>query len=169
MEVKYLRIGKIINTHGIKGELKVLPLTDNIKRFSDLSYVLLDDEKLYRYEVEYVHYFKGTVLLKLKGIDNVDDALKIKGYYILIERKDAIKLPEGSYFICDIIGLDVQDINKGYMGKISDVISTGSNDVYVIKQYKTNKEILIPALKSVVKDIDIKSGKMVIDMPEGIL
>ncbi|HBM81657.1 MAG: ribosome maturation factor RimM [Clostridiales bacterium] len=169
MEVKYLRIGKIINTHGIKGELKVLPLTDNIKRFSDLSYVLLDDEKLYRYEVEYVNYFKGTVLLKLKGIDNVDDALKIKGYYILIERKDAIKLPEGSYFICDIIGLDVQDINKGYMGKISDVISTGSNDVYVIKQYKTNKEILIPALKSVVKDIDIKSGKMVIDMPEGIL
>lgn len=166
MVCQYLRIGKIINTQGIRGEVKVLPLTDDISRFDDLKYVLIDDDMLKKAEVENVRYHKGIVILKLKGIESINDAEIYKGMYILVSREDAIKLPEGSYFVCDIIGLDVYDEDGVFLGKVKDVISTGSNDVYSVKS--EDKEILIPALKTVVKQIDIQNGKMVVKIPEGL-
>jgi len=167
MYFKHLRIGKIVNTQGIKGEVRIIPLTHNVERYNDLKYVYIDDEKLVKMEIEYVRYHKTFVLIKFKGIDSINDAEKIKNSYILVDRKDAVKLPEGSYFIADLIAMDVYDIDNVYLGKIVDVISTGSNDVYVVKT-DTN-EILIPALKSVVKDINVEEGRMVVELPEGLI
>lgn len=167
MVCKHLRIGKIVNTQGIKGEIRVIPLTDDISRFDDLKYVLIDDEMLIKAEVEYVRYHKGLVILKLKGMDSIDDAQKYKNMYILVPREDAIKLPKGHYFICDIIGLEVLDIEGASLGRVTDVITTGSNDVYVVKD--GDKEILIPALKTVVRNIDIENGRLVVKLPEGLI
>ena len=165
--IKYLRIGKIVNTQGLKGELRIIPLTDDINRFNNLKYVLIDDEKLIRADIEYAKQHKNFVLLKFKGIDDINDAEKYKNYYILVERENAIKLPEGSYFIGDIIGLDVYETNDNYLGKLTDIITTGSNDVYVVKN--GDSEVLIPALKTVVKKMGIDDGKMVVELPEGLI
>jgi 16S rRNA processing protein RimM len=167
MVCKYLRIGKIVNTQGIKGEIRITPLTDDIARFDDLNYILIGDDLLIRLDIEYVKYHKNFVLLKLKGIDSINDAEKYKGKYILINREDAITLPKGSYFVCDIIGLTVQDSSGTVLGRVTDIISTGSNDVYTVKNDET--EIMLPALKSVVKEINIEQGIMVVEIPEGLL
>jgi 16S rRNA processing protein RimM len=166
MTFKYLRIGKIINTQGIRGEIKVIPLTDDPGRFSELSHVLIDDEKLIQEDIEYVKYYKNFVLLKFKGLDSINDVEKYKNTYILVDRENAVTLPAGSYFICDLIGLEVVDENGKPLGHVEDVISTGSNDVYVVKQGE--KEMLIPALKTVVKEIDIREGKIKVEIPEGL-
>lgn len=167
MEYKYLRIGIIVNTQGIKGEVRVMPLTEKIERFTWLKYVYLDDDKLIKMDIEHVRYHKNFVLMKFKGIDSMNDAEKLKNTYILVDRENAIKLPEGSYFVCDLIGLDVVDVNGEAIGKVADVLSTGSNDVYVVK--KDEKEILIPALKSVVKSIDLKSSRITVELPEELV
>lgn len=167
MSVNYLRVGKIVNTQGIKGEVRVMPLTENVNRFDELEYVYLDDVKLIPMDIEYVKYHKNFVLIKFNGVDNMDDAEKLKDNYLLVDRKNAIKLPEGRYFVCDIIGMSVYDIDGGYLGKISDIISTGSNDVYVVRNEE--KEILIPALKTIVKEINMAETRMVVELPEGLV
>lgn len=165
--VNYFRIGKIINTQGLKGEVRVLPLTDDVKRFDDAKFVFIDDQKLIKTDVEHVRYQKDLVIIKFKNIDTIEDAEKLKNTYILIDRKNAIKLSNDRYFVCDIIGLLVYSTDDCFYGEITDVIQTGSNDVYVVKNH--NKEILIPALKTVVKEIDINNGRMVVELPEGLI
>lgn len=167
MTCKYLRIGKIVNTQGIKGEMRVIPLTDDVSRFDDLKYVLIDDTLMMYKNVQYVKYHKNFVILKLDGIDNMNDAEKYKNKYILVDRKDAIDLPEGSYFICDIIDLEVYDIDGKRLGRVADILKTGSNDVYIVKNGEN--EIMLPALKSVVKSIDIENSKMIVELPEGLI
>lgn len=164
MYFKYLRIGKIVNTQGIKGEVRVIPTTDNIDRFDDLDFVYIDDEKLIKTGVEYVRYQKNFVIVKFTGIESINDAEKYKNTYMLVDRENAVKLPEGSYFVCDIIGLDVFDANGGYLGKIDDVLTTGSNDVYIVRNGK--EETLVPALKSVVKSVDLKQNRMTVELLE---
>jgi len=166
--IEYLEIGKIVNTHGIKGELKVLPLTDDSRRYDRLRSLFIEQKgELRKYDIEYVRYHKGFVLLKLLGIENMEEAELLRNHVLKIHRKDAIKLPEGSYFICDMIGMQVNDISGKQIGLLEDVLKTGSNDVYIVK--KEDKEILIPALKSVVKRIDLESKQMIVDLPEGIM
>lgn len=166
--IEYLEIGKIINTHGVKGEVKVLPLTDDARRYDKLKSVLIEEKGLsIKYDIEQVRYNKGFILLKLVGVENMEQAEQLRNHVLKVHRKDAVKLPEGSYFICDIIGLQVIDIEGKEIGEIADVLKTGSNDVYVIK--KEEKEILVPALKTVVKEIDLDAGRMIVDLPEGIL
>lgn len=167
MYCKHLRIGKIVNTHGIKGEVRVIPLTDDISRFERLEHAFLDDEKLMKVDIEYVKYHKNFVIVKFKGLDNINDVEKYKDIYMLVDRENAIKLPEDAYFVCDIIGIEVKDINGSNLGAITDVISTGSNDVYVVK--KDSGELLVPALKSVVKEIDIDKKIMIVELPEGLV
>lgn len=167
LTVGFLRVGKIVNTQGIRGDVRVIPLTDYINRFGDLKYVYLNDEKLIKQEIESVSYHKSFVLLKFRGIDSMSDAEKLKDNYILVDRRNAVKLPEGRYFICDLIGLKVYDIGGGSLGEIVDVISTGSNDVYVTRM--DDREILIPALKTVVMDINIEEGRMTVHLPEGLI
>ncbi|MDP4094445.1 MAG: ribosome maturation factor RimM [Bacillota bacterium] len=166
---EYLEIGKIINVHGVKGELKVLPLTDDPSRYDELKWAYIEKEgQLKRYDFQGVKYFKGFVFLKLKGIDAVEDAELLKNLFIKVDRKNAVKLPENSYFICDLIGCEVLDENDNKLGILNNIISTGSNDVYIVKD-ENDREILIPALKSVVREISVDNKIIRVTLPEGLI
>lgn len=167
MSFKYLRIGKIVNTQGIKGEVRVIPLTEDITRFESLKYVYLDDTRLEKLYIEGIRYHKNFVIIKFRGFDTMNDGEKLKDNYILVDRENTIKLREGSYFVCDMIGVSVYDEKLGYLGSITDILNTGSNDVYVVRD--DEKEVLVPALKTVVKSIDIGQGKILVDLPEGLI
>ena len=165
---EYFEIGQIVNTSGLKGVVKVNPFTDDISRFEELKKVFIEKNKeLTEYEIEEVRYHKNQVLLKFKNIDSIEEAEKFRNCYIKISRKDAKELPEDTYYIVDLIGTNVYLENNDYVGEIIDVFSTGSNDVYVIKR-EGNIDLLIPAIKDVIKDIDIKNKKMIVNLIEGL-
>lgn len=166
---QYLEIGKIINTHGVRGEVKVIPLTDNIERFNDLEWVFIDRSgNLEKHNVLSVKYIRDLVILKLEGINNMNEAETLKGLFLLVDRENAVKLPENTYFICDIKGCEVFEENGNTLGIVEDVLQTGSNDVYVVKGHD-GKEILIPALKSVVMKVLIEEKKIFVKIPEGLI
>lgn len=165
----YLQVGKIVNTHGIKGEVKVLPLTDDPQRFERLKWVYVgNDDTKQIMNIEGIKYFKNTVIVKFKEVPDIDDALVLKERYMYVDRKNAVKLPKDTYFICDLIGSEVSDIEGIKLGVLRDIISTGSNDVYIVKA-DNGKEILVPALKSVVNSISIEDKKIVVELPEGLV
>lgn len=167
--LQYLKVGQIINTHGIRGEVKVYPLTDDIKRFKKLKYVFIrNGEEYKKVDIEGVNFFKNFVILKLSGIESMSDAEKYKNIYIYVDRENAVKLPDDSYFIADLIGLKVETTEGEELGSITSVFSTGSNDVYEIKS-QHGKTILIPAIKDVVKLVDIDNGRMIINLLEGLI
>lgn len=168
--VKYLAVGKILSPWGINGQVKVKPLTDDIRRFEVMDAVYIDSEKDVIYKkIEKVTFLKQNfVVLKFEEIDTIETAEKLRNCFIKIHRDDAIKLPKNRFFICDIVGLYVYDDKQHLIGKITDVIKTGANDVYVIKT-RENKEVLIPAIKQVVKEVDVVNKKMTIMPLEGIL
>lgn len=166
--LEYLSVGQIINIHGFRGEVKVYPLTNDMERFSKLKQVYVETQDgLKSYDVQSVKYLKNTVVLKLKGVDTEDAANKLRSCYVNVDRQKAVKLPKDNFFICDLIECEVYDLNGALLGTITDVMQTGSNDVFVVKTDK--KEILIPALKSIVKEVDIDNRKVVVELPEGIL
>ena len=165
----YLQIGKIINTHGVTGEVKVIPLTDDPARFKKLKWVYIEkNNSLEKINIKGVKFFKNTVIAKLEGIDDLEAAAKLKEHFILVDREHAVSLPEDTFFICDIIGAKVFDESGELLGELVNVLETGSNDVYVVKS-PDNKEILIPALKSVVKSVSVKDGRIDVVLPEGLL
>lgn len=165
---EYFEIGQIVNTSGLKGIVKVNPFTDDVSRFEEIKKVFIEKNKeLTEYEIEEVRFHKNQVLIKFKNIDSIEEAEKFRNCYIKISRKDARKLPEDTYFIVDLIDTNVYLENDEYVGKIIDVFSTGSNDVYVIKR-EENKDLLIPAIKDVVKKVDIKNKKMIINLIKGL-
>lgn len=169
MSQQYFEIGKIVNTHGIKGELKVVPLTDDIKRYDDLEWVYIDiNGKLEKYTIESVRYHKQNVVLKLNSVNDMNKAEVLKNSFIKIPRELAIRLPENAYFICDIIGCIVVDEANNVLGKVYDVIETGSNDVYVLKA-ENKKDILIPAIKDVVMNVDIANKTISVKLLEGLV
>lgn len=159
---EFLRIGQIINTHGVMGDVKVMPLTDDMMRFKKLKEVYLNGNKV---KIENVKFLKDKVVLKLEGINSMNEAekYKFKRPYLEVRRDEAIELPEDTYFIADLIGCVVKDTEGFEYGKIADVIKTGANDVYWVKG---NKEILVPALKEFAPEVDVKN-KLVIIRPSG--
>lgn len=164
-----MEIGQIVNTYGIKGFVKVVPFTDNINRFEDLKTVYVETKKgLENFEIEEVKYAKNTVLLKLKGIDDINIAEKYKNCYIKISRENAVKLPEDTYFIVDLLGIKVYTDEDIYLGNIIDVYPTGSNDIYVVKN-EEGKQVLLPAIGEVIKTVDIKNKKMVVHLLDGLI
>lgn len=166
---EYLEIGQIVNTNGLKGTLKVKPLTDDITRFEELETIYIEKAKeLIEFKIQEVKYSKNMVLLKLEGIDSIDEAEKYKNFYIKINRKDAVELEEDSYFIVDIIGCEVYTDNEELLGKVIDVFQTGSNDVYTVKNSE-GKEILLPAIEEVVKDINIDNKKIIVHLLDGLI
>lgn len=143
-----MEIGQIVNTYGIKGFVKVQPFTDNIRRFEDLKQIYLQLKKgLETFEIEEIKYHKQMVLLKLKGIDDINEAEKYRNCYLKIERKDAVNLPEDTYFIADLLEMEVTTEEGEMLGKIADVYPTGSNDIYVVKN-EQGKQILLPAIRA---------------------
>lgn len=153
----FLAVGQILKPHGIKGELKILPLTDDIRRFRKLKYVLIDGKE---FNVTWCKLQNDRVILKLEGIDTIETGDLYRNKYINVKREDAIKLPKDTYFIADLIGCRVYDTKDEYLGDVFEVIKTGSNDVYWIK--KDKKELLVPAMKDFVTDIFIEDKKIII-------
>lgn len=167
--VKYLTIGKIVNTHGIKGEFKVFPDTERNDRFKNLMYVYIDkDGVITKFSVDSVRYHKNFVLLKLKGIDDINKAEEYVGSKVKVDRENAIPLEEDEYFICDILGSEVYTEEGQYLGRVRDILKTGSNDVYVVEGLN-GKEILLPAISEVIKKVDIQKRKLLVRMIEGLL
>lgn len=166
---EYLEIGKVANTHGVKGELKIISLTDDPGRFNKLKWVYVDKKgSMEKYDIEYVKFFKNFVIVKFKGLDDMAIAEGFKGLYLKVDRKNAVKLPKDSYFICDLIGCEVFDEASNKLGILKDILKTGSNDVYIVGE-ENQEEILIPALKEVVKKISIEERKVIVSLPEGLV
>jgi len=164
-----MTVGRILSPWGVRGQIKVEALTDDVKRFEKLEKVFIDTENAtVCNDVESVVYLKKDfVALKLKNIDTPEQAEKFRGVYLKILRKDAVRLPEGRFFICDIIGLCVFTESGEFLGEIADVLQTGANDVYVVETEK-GRQILVPAIKQVVKKIDLENNKMIVQLMEGM-
>ncbi len=164
----YIKVGRIINTHGIKGEVKVFPLTDNVERFNDLKKAYLGDNKL-RVEIESVKYHKGLAIIKFKEFNNINDILQYKEQFIYIDEEDKVELPEGRYFIFDLVDCNVYDTEGNKLGIVTDVLQYAANDVYVVKDEEKNKTYLIPAVKEFIIEIDIHNKRIIIDPIEGMI
>ena len=164
-----LQVGVISSTHGVRGEVKVFPTTDDVKRFKKLKKVILDTGKeQLPLEIEGVKFFKQFVILKSRGIDNINDIEKYKGKRLLVDREHAVKLKKDEYFIADMIGMDVFTEEGELFGALKDVMETGANDVYII-EVTDGKEVLVPAIKQCILDVDIENRKMVIHLLEGLV
>ena len=164
-----LQAGVITTTHGIRGEVKVFPTTDDVHRFEDLDSVLLDTGREYmKLEIENVKYFKQYAILKFKGIDNINDIEKYKGRSLYVTRDQAIPLEEDEYYIADLMGLDVYLESGEKFGVRTDVMETGANDVYIVET-EEGKEVLIPAIHECVLDIDVEENRMEIHLMDGLL
>lgn len=167
MEDKF-RVGVIANTHGVRGEVKVFPTTDDPKRYQDLKEVLLDTGKdLLSLEIVSVRFFKNLVIVKFKGIDNINDIEKYKGCDLYVTRENAVPLEEGEYYIADIIGSAVVTEEGEAFGKLTDVIETGANLVYVVQHQ--GKEVLLPAIPDCVKKVDVENQVITVHIMKGLL
>lgn len=164
-----LQVGVITQTHGIRGEVKVFPTTDDVNRFKKLKKVLLDTgKKTLPLEIQSVKFFKQFVILKFKGYDDINQMERYRRCPLLVTREDAVPLEEDEYFIADLIGMEVDTEDGVYFGKLKDVISTGANDVYVICR-DSGDEVLIPAIKECILEMDVTAGKMKVHLLEGLL
>ncbi|QUH27404.1 ribosome maturation factor RimM [Vallitalea guaymasensis] len=165
----YFNIGKIVNTHGIRGEVKVIPLTDEPKRFELLEYVYIDNNrKIEKYTIDGIKYFKNMIIIKFEELKDMTSAEKLKQSIIKIPRELALPLEDDEYYVQDLIGIDVSTDAGKNLGTIKDIIFTGSNDVYVIET-DDKKEILIPAIKQCIKQVDMNNKTMVVSLLEGLI
>lgn len=164
-----LQVGIITSTHGVRGEVKVYPTTDDPRRFRRLKEVVLDTgkEKM-NLEIEGVKFFKQFVILKFKGLDNINDIEKYRQKSLYVTRKNAVRLQRDEYFIADLIGLKVQDEDGKELGTVKDVIETGANDVYEVEM-ADGKSLLLPAIKQCILNVDGENGTMQVHVLEGLL
>lgn len=163
---EYIKVGKIVNTHGVKGCMKCVPLTDDVERFDELEYVYTEKDNVKR-KIKDVWYRKGMVYIMLDNISDMNTAESFKNTYISIFDNQLRELPEDSYYLFDLEGMEVYTVEGEYLGKIDIIYQTGANDVYEI--VNPNKSFLIPAIKEVVKEVDIANNKMVINVIDGLL
>ena len=164
-----LQVGVITSTHGVRGEVKVFPTTDDPERFKTLKHVLLDTGREKKpLEIQGVKFFKQFVILKFKGIDNINDIERYKRCPLLVERKDAVALEEDEYFIADMIGMKVITDEGEEFGTLKDVMETGANDVYVIER-SDGGEVLVPAIKECILEVDIPGRQMKIHVMAGLV
>lgn len=164
-----LQVGVISSTHGVRGEVKVFPTTDDVKRFKRLKEVILDTgkEELVL-EVEGVKFFKQFAILKFKGFDNINDIEKYKGKSLFVSRANAVRLRRDEYFIADLQGLIVVNEQEEQIGTLRDVMETGANDVYIIDM-TDSREVLVPAIKECILKVDVEGGKIQVHMMDGLL
>lgn len=169
MKRQYFEIGQIVNHFGIKGMVKVNPFTDDISQFEEMKTILVDKKgNLQEMQIEEVKYSKNQVLLKLKGIETVEEAEKYRNCYLKLPREKARKLPKNTYFIADLIGLEVYTEEGNLLGKVDDIYNTGASDIYVIKD-ELGKQILLPAIKEVIKQVDLEQEKIVVHLLDGLV
>ncbi len=162
------RVGIVANTHGIHGEVKVFPTTESPERYGSLKEVVVggDGEKKFL-EIEGVKYFKNLVILKFKGIDDINDAEKYKGRELYVTRENAIPLEEGECYIADMISSKVVTEDGEYFGVLKDVMETGANLVFVVEH--DGKEALLPDIPECVKEVDVKRQLITVHIMKGLL
>lgn len=164
----FIKVGIVTNTHGLRGEVKVFPTTDDAKRFLDLEEILLDTGKeKKKLEIERVRFFKNMVILKFQGIDTIDDVQQFRQKELLVTRDQAVPLGENEYFIADLIGLSAVTGDGEDLGKLADVLQTAANDVYVIRKAGAD-DLLIPAIKECVKQVDLQKGQITLHLLPGL-
>ncbi len=169
MSDEFITIAKVVSTQGNKGEVNIFPLTDLANRFKNLTTVFLrNNNSQTTLNIEKIRIKENTVVLKFKNIENIKEAKMIVGSFLEVERKNAVKLPKDTYFIFEIIGLEVYTENNIFLGKVENVISTGSNDVYIVKD-KNKKELFIPAIHEVVKNVNLEKKRINIKMVDGLI
>ena len=164
-----LQVGAVTSTHGLAGEVKVFPTTDDPKRFKKLKQVLLDPGKdMLPLEVEHVKFFKNMVILKFKGYDRIEDIMGFKGKNLYVTRENAVRLKKDEYFIADLIGMKVYTEDEAYLGELTEVITTGANDVYTVHM-ENGKDVLIPAIGQCILNVDVEHETMQVHLLEGLL
>ncbi len=171
-ELEYFEIGKIVNTQGIKGDVRVLPTTDEPERFKQLKTALLDNGKTMKeYTIENVWLHKNFVILKFTNISDMTSAEKLKGMSIKINKKDALPLNEDEYYISDLYDMEVYTDTNEYLGIIKDILFTSSNDVYIVTNPNnpTQKDILLPAIKQCILNVNVNENKMIVYLMEGLI
>ena len=165
---QYLEIGQIVNTRGLKGEVKVNSYSEDPERFEKIQTVILKVKgKEQKYEIQKVSYTKNQVILKFKDIDTIEEAEKLRSAIILVDRESLEELPDDVYYIADLIGLDVFTDENEYLGKVDDIFNTKSNDVYVVKD-DLGKTKLLPGIPDVIKEISLENGKIIVHLIEGL-
>ena len=157
-------VGKIVNTFGIKGEVKVVLYTENINNFKKGNKIYVNNKEM---QIEKSRLQKNMLILKLKGVDNMTDAEDLRDSIITVERNKK-ELPSGTYYIADLIGLDVYTDEGNLLGKIIDIYNTGANDIYTVKTLE-GKEVLLPAIKDVVKQVDLQNEKIIVHILKGLI
>ena len=166
---EYFEVGQIVNTFGIKGMVKVKPFTDDINRFDNLKKVYVETNKTKKqYEIEDVKYHKDMVLIKFKGIDKVEEAELLRNSYLKVNRQDEPELEDGTYYIVDLIGLDVYSDEGNLLGKVDDIFNNGSCDIYAIKD-ELGKQLLLPAISDVIKEINLEEKRIVVHIVKGLI
>ena len=164
-----LKVGVITTTHGVRGEVKVYPTTDEPERFLELDYVLLDTgRELRKLEIKNVKFFKNLVILKFKGVDNINDIEKYKGRDLWIPREEGQELEEDEYYIADLLGMSVVLEDGQEFGTLKDVMETGANDVYIVET-KEGEEVLLPAIKDCILDVDVENNTMTVHLMKGLI
>lgn len=166
---KRLEVGQIVNIFGIKGEVKVMPFTDDITRFDDLEKVYVKtkkEEKLYK--IQNVRYHKNMVLIKFENIETPEQAELLRNAFLEIDRENAIPLEEGTYYIADLIGMEVYSDDGNKLGIVEDIYNTGANDIYVVKN-DLGKQILLPGIKEVIKEVNLDTEKITVHLIPGLI
>lgn len=167
MVEKYITIGKILNTQGHKGAVRVLPLTDYPERFKKMKRVkVFVKDSRREYSIEKSYPYKSFIIIKFKEVASMKEAEELKGGFLEITREELVPLSGDRFYIFDIVGLKIYDGSGKYLGEIAEVLQTGANDVYVVET--GGKPLLVPALKQVVKKVDLEGRRMVVELPEGL-
>ncbi len=169
--ISELQVGVITQTHGIKGEVKVFPTTDDATRFKKLKEVIMDtDRERLHMEIEGVKFFKQYVIVKFKGYDSINDVERYKNAKLYVTRDKAVHLKKDEYFVADLIGMQVVTEEGETFGTLKDVMATGANDVYVVKRDDGNEaEVLLPAIRECIKKIDMETGMITVHIMDGLL
>ncbi|MEY8517464.1 ribosome maturation factor RimM [Lachnospiraceae bacterium 29-84] len=176
----WFQIGIVTNTHGLHGEVKVFPTTDDAKRFKKLEEVFLETKAgKIPLKVAQARFSKQMVILKFQGKDRIEDVQGFRGNGLFVTREHAVECKEGEYYIADLIGMEAVDEDGLLLGRVADVIQTGANDVYVVQVLETspyvsrvpgkNKELLLPAIKECILDVDVPVGRITVHLMEGLL
>ncbi|MGI6007692.1 MAG: ribosome maturation factor RimM [Ruminococcus sp.] len=164
-----LQVGVITSTHGLRGEVKVFPTTDEPKRFKKLKEAILDTGKeRLKVEIESTKFFKKFVILKMKGFDSIEDVENLRQKSLYVTREHAVKLKANEYFVADLIGMTVATDEGEHLGILKDVLQTGANDVYVIESDRYG-EVLIPAIRDCILEVDTEEGRMKVHLLDGLI
>lgn len=159
---KYLEIGQIVNTFGIKGMVKIKPFSDNIERFNNMETIYIKNKSgINEYNVQEAKYHKNMILMKLEGIENPEQADLLRNSYLIVDRDKEEPLEEGTYYVVDMLGLEVYTDQNELLGTLDDIYNTGSNDIYVVKN-ELGKTVLLPAIKEVIKEVDMENKKLIV-------